>query len=177
MLLVACRIVYDAVHKDFLYAPLLLGAWRCGLYLMSAAVAREGITGLAIWCGLGLGVYVVGVGYLARHEADQPPTERWPIYLLAAPMLQGLILNGGDYFRRAVVLSAVLALWAFRSLQTSYGSGLPDLGRPVAGLWAGVVLVDLLAVAGGESWSSYLAFLGLFVATLLLQRFIPANSP
>jgi len=43
----------------------------------------------------------------------------------------------------------------------------------VAGLLAGICLVDLLAA--GTNATQYLAFLACFAASLLLQRFVPAT--
>ena len=45
-----------------------------------------GVTGHAMWSGVALGVYVVGLSFVARRESlrDRPPY--WPIALLIVPM-------------------------------------------------------------------------------------------
>jgi len=49
----------------------------------------------------------------------------------------------------------------------------PHYGRTVSGLLAGICLVDQLAVAPDPSGMAVYA--GLFVVSLLAQRFIPAT--
>jgi hypothetical protein len=50
-----------------------------------------------------------------------------------------------------------------------------NIGLAASGLVAGIVLVDLLAVAGGGHAGISLLFLLLFAATLVSQRFAPAS--
>jgi len=73
------------------------------------------------------------------------------------------------------LLSAVLGLWIVRCLRHAFLVSDPNVGRAVGGLLAGIVLVDLLAVAGGQTIWTGLAFVLLFVAALLFQRFVPAT--
>ena len=48
-------------------------------------------------------------------------------------------------------------------------------GSRPAGLLAGIVLVDWLAVAGGHTTWTGIAFAVLFVTALVFQRFVPAT--
>ncbi|MGH9577087.1 MAG: hypothetical protein ACRD3R_06585, partial [Terriglobales bacterium] len=61
-----------------------------------------------------------------------------------------------------------------RSLRPALWSEEPNAGRAVSGLLAGIVLVDLLAVADVPSELGA-GFLLLFLAALLFQRVIPAT--
>ena len=47
-----------------------MGACRLLVYLVSASVARQGVTGNVLWCGLALASYVLGVS-LAGAEGKR----------------------------------------------------------------------------------------------------------
>lgn len=174
VLLVGCIVLYDAVHKLIVLSPLLMAACRFLLYLVAASAAEEGVTGLALWSALALAAYVLGLSYIARKESLGGPPPFWPASLLALPILLALLVNSDADPGRALVLSGVLAGWALRCIRSAFWSDEPCIGRSVAGLLAGIVLVDLLAVAP-ERYPFGLAFLLLFGAALLFQRFIPAT--
>ena len=65
-------------------------------------------------------------------------------------------------------------LWVMRSLRHTYWAEKPDVARTVGGLLAGIVWVDLLAVAVAPQGVG-LIFLGLFAAALAAQRWVPAT--
>ena len=174
ILLVICILVYDAIHKWFLLAPLLMAACRFLLVLIASAAASEGITGLSYWTALVLASYIVGLSYLARKESLASPLQYWPCVLLAAPLILAMIVDRGPFFRRGLVLSVLLLFWLARSLRFTYWARQPHVGRSVAGLLAGIVLVDLLAT-GGLVGSNNLTFAGFFLLALVLQRLVPAT--
>jgi hypothetical protein len=174
LLLVASILVYDAVHKAVAFSPLLMALCRFFLFLTAASASETGVTGLAIWSAFALGIYIVGLSYVAKSESTRGPVRYWPACLLAAPLLLAYIVNEGDYKRRSLVLSALVAFWILRNLRFSYWSADKNIPRTVSGLLAGIVLVDLLALAGGSPGVAFF-FLLLFAGTLLFQRFIPAT--
>jgi len=175
VLLLVCIVVYDAVHKLVGFSPVLMAACRFFLYLVAASTALHGVTGLAIWSAFALAAYIVGLSFLARQESTGGALNAWPCYLLAAPILLALAVNAGDFRRSALLLSAILGLWIVHCLRQAFTISDPNVGRAVGGLLAGIVLVDLLAVAGGQTiWTGF-AFVLLFVAALLFQRFVPAT--
>src|SRR5439155_10843463 len=69
LMLTLCIVLYDAVHKLITFSPVLMGACRLFVYLIAAATAKSGVTGWAIWCGLALAIYVVGLSCVARRES------------------------------------------------------------------------------------------------------------
>ena len=74
----------------------------------------------------------------------------------------------------AAVYALVLAGWSLWALSRSLGQAEPNVGYTVSRLLAGIVLVDVLAVASsGEPWIGCFAFW--FALALLLQRYIPAT--
>ncbi|MCW5551458.1 MAG: UbiA family prenyltransferase [Verrucomicrobiae bacterium] len=173
--LALCILVYNAVHKLFTLSPVLMGACRFLVYVLAASTGVFGITGRALWSGVALGVYVVGLSGLARKESSRGPTPRWPVVLLSAPILLALLMNPADYREPALLVSLVLALWVVRCLRTAFWTTDVNVGRTVSGLLAGIVFVDWLAVAPEISRTSSVGFLLLFLAALLTQRLAPAS--
>jgi 4-hydroxybenzoate polyprenyltransferase len=176
--LALCILLYDAIHKLITFSPVLMGSCRFWVYLIAAAAGIQGVTGWAIWCGLALMAYVVGLSFLARRESTRGPAQFWPVSFLAAPILVALLMNVGPYREPALLVSLVLALWAVRCLQKTFWTGAVNVGRTVSGLLAGIVFVDWLAVAPVALEASRElggVFLILFLAALLFQRFIPAT--
>jgi 4-hydroxybenzoate polyprenyltransferase len=174
--LVLCALIlfYNAVHKMLPLAPVLMGACRVALYLVAAAAGARGVSGEAIWKGLALGVYVVGLSCLARKESSRGAVQYWPGLLLAAPVLLAGLVDDGPAWVEAMLFSLVLAVWSCWALSRSLARAGGNVGYTVSRLLAGIVLVDLLAVADPSLPGSAI-FALCFVLALLLQRFIPAT--
>lgn len=173
LLLAVTIIIYDAVHKLVTFSPVLMAMCRFLLYLLAASAAKSRVTGIAIWSGAALAAYVVGLSYLARKESTGGGAQRWPILLLAAPLLLAYLVNDGMARRPGLLASAILILWSVRSLRPML-SAQKNVGRTVAGLLAGIVWVDVLAVAVAPP-TYIICFVGLFLLALLFQRFVPAT--
>jgi len=174
-LLLVCIVLYDALHKVIGISPLLMAACRFFLFLVAASAASQGVNGLAVWSALALAAYIIGLSYLARHESTGGTLNFWPASLLAAPLLLALLANGGNYRPHAYWLCAMLGLWIGRCLRHAFLAPEPNPGRSVAGLLAGIVLVDWLAAGAGQPiWTGF-AFAVLFVTALIFQRFVPAT--
>jgi 4-hydroxybenzoate polyprenyltransferase len=174
LLLAGCIFIYDAIHKMFAFSPFLMAACRFLLVLAAASTGYDGVTGLSIWSALVLASYIVGLSYLARKESTHGSLRYWPCLFLAAPLVLALVVNQGEYQWRAVLLCVVLGIWMLRCLRFTYWSPQRNVGLSVAGLLAGIVAVDTLAVAGGTPTVA-LIFVGLFVLALAFQRFVPAT--
>jgi 4-hydroxybenzoate polyprenyltransferase len=173
IVLALCILIYDAIHKIFLLSPLFMAACRFFLYVIAASAAY-GVSGWPVWCGLALACYIVGLSFLAGKETTRNAPPIWPCLLLAVPILLAFIMNVDGYRQNALLLSAVLALWVARSLRFAYRAAERNIGRSVSGLLAGIVLVDLLAVADVPHAIAGV-FIGLFVLALLFQRYVPAT--
>ena len=151
-----------------------MGMCRLGVYLLAASTARRGVSGEVIWKGLALAAYIVGLSCLARKESGRARINFWPGLLLAAPVLFAALIDDGSSWMPAAVYSLVVAAWSSWALSRSLGQAEPNVGFTVSRLLAGIVLVDLLAVAGSsEPWIG--CFAAWFVLALLLQRYIPAT--
>lgn len=174
VLLVVAILAYDAVHKAIALSPVLMSLCRFFLFLVAASSADEGVTGLAVWTSFALALYIIGLSYVAKSESTRGPLRYWPCCLLAAPILLAYMVNQGDYKTRSMILSAALLIWIVRSLQFTFWSPEKHIGRTVSGLLAGIVIVDLLALAGGSPLASFV-FILLFAGALFFQRFVPAT--
>ena len=168
-------LLYNFCHKFFNAAPWLMGAGRFWVYVIAGAAGAWGLNGWAIFGGLALAFYVVGLSYVARRESYSGPIPFWPLLLLAAPIILALAMNTGSFRWRAIWISIVLILWVGRSVRTIYIGGGGNVGLIVANLLAGFVFVDWIAIApDGSRWLSLL-LLALFGLTKWLQKFVPAT--
>lgn len=172
-ILLAGIVFYDAVHKRTGLAPLLMSACRFVLYLAAAAAAEGGAGWEAVWRGLALGGYVLGLSCLARGESKPEVVERWPIGFLFAPVVVALAATAGGTPIVWVVAAGQVA-WVSWCLLGKAAAARWGLSRGVAGLLAGIVAVDWLAVAE-QVPTVWMVFAGLFVVALLLQRLAPAT--
>ena len=174
LVLSACIVLYDAIHKIVPLSPLLMGACRLLVYLLAASAAPLGVSGEVVWKGLALGAYVVGLSCLARKESSGGGVNYWPIWLMAAPLLMAALVDDGPAWPAGGLFSAVLAAWVLWALSRSHGQIGSNVGYTVSQLLAGIVLVDLLAVASlSDGWPGLFGVW--FPAALLLQRFVPAT--
>lgn len=172
--LAACIVLYDAVHKRVQFAPVLMGLCRFVLYLTAASAAVNGLNLQVVCSAFALFAYIVGLSYVARRESVPGRLRYWPLLLLAIPIVVALVFNHGKYLESVLLISAVFGVWTVKSLRYTIWTEERNLGRTVSGLLAGIVLVDWVAVANVPREFG-IAFIGLFLAALLFQRFVPAT--
>ena len=166
-ILVLVITAYDFLHKRISWAPVLMAACRFLLYLTAASAGAFGLTPRALGFALALGLYVVGLSYLARGESQARRTSMLWVLLLFAPVFACFYF---DCAMLALLCALPLLLWIFRAFIVAK----QNVGRGVAALLAGIVLVDLLAVSP-VSLLPWLGFPSLFGAALLFQRYVPAT--
>ncbi len=173
LLLVGAIILYDVVHKRTVFAPVIMAACRFLLYLVAASATLRSVNDAVVWHGLALASYITGLSYLARKESGQGIVRRWPFLFLIAPLAASVLINPN---RDAVswIATAFLIAWIFWCLRGMFGFGIQNVGRGVAGLLAGIVLVDWAAVPRPTN-EFILAFVSLFILALIMQRKIPAT--
>lgn len=172
--LCVCILFYNAVHKWTPLAPVLMGLCRFCVYSLAASTAPRGVTGEVLWKGLALAAYIVGLSCLARKESSRVRINFWPSLLLLTPVIFAGLIDNDSAWMAAVIYSVVLGGWSAWALSRSLGKGEPNVGYTVSRLLAGIVLVDVLAVAGsGEPWIG--CFAVWFALALLLQRYVPAT--
>jgi UbiA prenyltransferase family len=176
IILAACILIYDAVHKYITASPWLMGLCRFWVYVIAGTTGLNGLNGWPICCGFALAFYIVGLSYVARRESFRGPFPFWPLLLLATPVILALMMNAGDFRQSAFWISVVLALWVVRCVRVVFMGGEINVGWIVTNLLAGIVFVDWLAVAPVISHTtSAVVFLSLFGLTKVLQKFVPAT--
>jgi heme O synthase-like polyprenyltransferase len=172
--LAGCIVLYDAVHKRVNFAPVLMGLCRFVLYLAAISSAVNGWNARGICCGVAIFAYIIGLSYVARRESRPGPLRYWPVLLLVAPVVIALVFNGTTHLESALLLTVIFGLWTIKSLRYTLWTEERNIGQTVAGLLAGIVLVDWLAAANAPREFGA-AFVALFLAALLFQRFVPAT--
>ena len=174
--LIAAVIAYDFHHKGVAWAPALMGFCRFLLYPLAALALPERVDWTVVCSdAAALGLYVSGITYLARGESRPGKPARWALILLLAPLIIPCALGMPNYLvvpwlAAATLLPAWMA-WLLIPLWRKTNS---SIGRVVAGLLAGIVFVDFLAVTPVLGWQSGWLLI-LFALALLLQRFVPAT--
>ena len=68
----------------------------------------------------------------------------------------------------------IYLLWTIRSLLFTFKAMIPQYGRTVSGLLAGIVLFDFL-LAASQNLQLGMVFFLLFSLSLVFQKFIPAT--
>ncbi len=175
VVLAVCIVIYDASHKAIIASPWLMGLCRFWVYVIAGTIGQSGFNGWPIWCGAALAFYIVGLSYVARRESFRGRVPYWPLLFLAAPVLLAMLMNQHEARKPAMVMSVILVLWILRCMRTLFFGGEIVVARIVSGLLAGIIFVDWLAVAPGCPRALDVTFILLFMATLILQRFIPAT--
>lgn len=177
--LIILIVLYDWSHKRWKGAPLLMGGCRFFVYLL--ALPEPFISGVLPFLGLGLFLYIVGITIAARGESTGGAVGWLGKGLLLAPLCVGaaVLIIKYDTMSMNRVISGIAAigmfvLWlgyAFMQLRSTR----PDrIGKFVSVLLAGIILVDLIALAqiGIIFWPICASLIAL---TVLAQRWIPAT--
>ena len=173
--LLACLIIYGALHNVLIVSPWLMGLCRFWIYLIAGSTGISGLNGGPIWCGVAVALYVAGLSSVAWRKQFRGPIPYWPLLLLIAPIFLAMLMNTGGARTAAIWLSVVLVLWITLSAWILFPTaGAAHVGRLVSSLLAGIVFVDWLAIGPQlQHWLSAAVFVPLFAAALLLQRFAP----
>ncbi|MEJ7840443.1 MAG: UbiA family prenyltransferase [Rubrobacter sp.] len=169
LVLVATIVVYDLWHKTNPLSPVLMAATRVLVYAtVFLAFSPDDYGSLAVVGGL-LGVYIVGLTYVAKSEAGPRLANYWPVAALLAP-----VVYLASQTRSAWMLLVVLlfAGWIAYSVSFVYRAKGRDVGGAVARLIAGVALYDGAVLAMSGSLPGAVLALAAFVATLFLQRYV-----
>lgn len=163
--LAAAIVLYDVWHKNNPLSPVIMGLCRVLVYV-SCALAAGGTTPELAGAALALLTYLIGLTYIAKHEAPGSSfAGTWPLVLLAAPLGYGIAFGR---FRVAVaVAAAALALLVHFAVQRIRAR---RIGPAVGMLIAGIALVDALFVASFGSGWWWCVPCAACLATLALQR-------
>jgi len=170
--LIACVVIYNALHRAVTISPWLLGLCRFLVYPIAAATGFYGISGLGIWFGLSLGIYATGYGFFAQRKSSREQMPPWPIAFLGFPVFFALLINAGAYRQTAVIASLFLIAWVALCIRPLFQQPNANRRGGSAGLFAAIILVDWLAVAPLCPRPMHVFFWLLFAVALLAQRYI-----
>ncbi|MCC7374106.1 MAG: UbiA family prenyltransferase [Verrucomicrobiales bacterium] len=175
-ILVGAVVVYDLVHKWTKLAPILMGGCRLALFLAAGSASVDGVTGEIAWSALVLGVYVVGLSFVARSESTGPAVSSWALLCLALPVVLAVLVNPPSEWFRAPVGPTLLAyiIVVIRAVSYLYRGESDGARRTVGGLLAGIPWVDAVAVMA-PPWPWAAAFVAAWALSLMLQRKVPAT--
>jgi len=172
-MLVAAIVIYDVVHKHIEEAPFVMAVCRFLLYLVAAAATFRNVNESVLWHGVALAAYIVGLSFLARKESGVRAVSSWPLLLLILPLVTNVAVNPHRTML-SWVASLGLVAWLVWCVRPVLREAKPNVGRVVAGLLAGIVLVDC-SVLAQLTMPVAAIFVSLFVLALLLQRIVPAT--
>jgi 4-hydroxybenzoate polyprenyltransferase len=162
-------VLFFGLHKAFVFTPALQGGIRLLLYLLGASCATDGVSGLAIWCGLAMGVYEAFASIYETRPKEQTRLPVWPCFFLVTPLVLAFYINGPGYRIAASLYAILLCIWLWVALRKAWT---PTFYRPqqiAADLTASLVLVDMLATCPGAP-ARALIFLILFGLVIILQQ-------
>ena len=180
--LVAAIIGYNALHRRFAAAVLLMGAVRGLLYFVAAA-AMALVVNAAFWrvtlpFAVILTLYVAAVTYLARRENDAVVGHRallaWTLPVLVAMGVLSVAPNTLTMVVMTAIIGLAMLLWLGRCARLVAAQ--PPATKPaVMGWLAGLCLIDayFLALMGRPAFAG--AAILCFAATLLWQRRVMAT--
>ena len=166
LVLIGFIVLYDAWHKTNPLSPLVMALTRAMVYVTAFASLTTDWTldlGLAVLMMLG---YIIGLTFIAKQEGTPGVWARWPLLLLVLPALVYA-------FRVPLGWTAVVPVLLFGWVVLCYGwLRRGQVGLAIGRLIAGVSLLDALLLASVGWQLGVLVALGLFVLTLVLQRWV-----
>ncbi len=167
----AAIVIYDLHHKQVVYAPVLMGLCRVGLYSIAAFTVVD-CPPTQVWVGaLALLSYVVGLTFVAKHESGEATLVRFaPLLGLFGPLVLALPLLGGSIEQQVLFVGCVM--WVLRSIRLARSGSPPLIRSGVVSLIAGIALVDAMMIAGAGELGWALVAVGGFGATLAAQRLV-----
>ena len=185
LLLMNCILIYNFIHKHTAWSVLFMGGCRALLILLAGAMAYAESgrklpfllsedAGAVTWAAVAMATYVIGLSCMARAESKPAAVDWWPALLMISPVIPAILVYDGKLRDNALLLCAVLALWVFRNLRFAFAMNPRQVGRAVGGWLAGIVIVDMIAVASAPPRLGCV-FLALFILALLLQKKVPAT--
>lgn len=167
-LLIGLIVLYDAWHKTNPLSPVIMALNRAMVYVIAFVAVQPALTATLLVWAAALGLYIVGLTYIAKTELRATFASVWPAALLFLPALLavagGLTLTGW-------ALALAFVGWAAFCLTFVYGKARQP-GRAVAQLIAGVSLLDALVLAVAGAYGLVPLALIAFALTLFLQRYI-----
>ena len=149
-LLALVIIVYDAFHKGYAVAPLLMGTCRALVYCCAAISVVGTISWTVLLAAISLLSYVAELTYAARQESLDQVGRLWPLLMLAVPIF---VSNTGPArrphrHRDNLLLTATMTYATYLLIARSFPGW---ISRAVAILIAGI---SVLCSVAFQRWRS-----------------------
>lgn len=174
--LAAAIVFYDWHHKRNALSPVVMGLCRMLVYFTAGYAIAVELPGRLFVLGLLLVCYLIGLTYIAKQEHLGRVANLWPLAFLALPLLWGLTASLGNAAFASAALSmlawVLFVAWVVYSLSFLRRRAPGDVPRAVGSLLAGICLWDAVVITTADQPAVAMLALGLFVLTLLLQRFV-----
>ena len=173
--LLAAIVAYDLWHKRHPFTVGLMAGCRALLYLLAGIAAAGTVSNHLMEAAAGMAAYILGISLLARHESSTNRPPKWPMLLLAMPVVPAALHTSSDTFAATAVGLVLFTVWLAIALGP-LRSAKPQTGRAVGRLLAGIVLADGLQIFSvAPSWTYAMLLAVLFGLMLSLQRRIPST--
>jgi 4-hydroxybenzoate polyprenyltransferase len=176
LLLAACIIAYNWLHKRSAASVALMGACRGLLYLVAAAAVAWPLDWtIAGTLAAALFAYVIALSLVARHETrSEHHAGPWATLVLPIIALAPVLLIHPTSWLVAAVCGVLLVLW-LAATSMHLRANPPRIGAAVTGWLAGICLIDALYVALLDQPRPALICVGCFIVTRAMQRVIAAT--
>ena len=168
--LCGCIVLYDMWHKDNPFSPVVMGMCRLFVILLAGFAASDSPSIVLYYGAVAMLCYLIGLTYTAKQENLGEVKNLWPLLLLAAPLLYGVVKSAGDF--QVIPMVVVLAIWTIYALYFVKRRQQGDIPKAVVSMIAGISLVDALLIATVSSLPIAMFAVAAFCLTLFLQRYI-----
>ena len=175
VVLIALIGLYDRWHKGNPLGPLVMAGCRLLVYVTAFVAFAWPLSQALLLAGGLLVLYMVGLTAIAKSEIRPNVINYWPAALLFLPAVYfasvALIpLRAPDMLPLSLAL--LLAGWAAYSATFVYRRVGRDISAAVAGLIAGISLLDSVVMASAGARESLAIALAAFGLTLFLQCYV-----
>ncbi len=173
-ILAACVLAYDGLAKNTLAGPLLMGGCRFMNVMLGMSLSGQAVQADSLLVAAGIGVYVAGISWLARTEAN--PSARSPLVLGTAMLVGGLAILSCIPLLRAVVVTPRrwAAFWSILALLVTWRC-VPAIARPSAQTVQAAVrsaIQSLIILDAAVTFAAQGASWGVAVLCLLFPAFL-----
>ncbi len=166
-------VLYDWHHKANPLSPLIMGVCRMLVYVTAGLCFVAPVPPANMLGAAALLCYLIGLTYTAKQENIGRVENAWPLVFLAVPLLAGLVFvtdRPGN-----LIIWLIFAGWLGYCLHLIRRRGAGDIPRAVAGMIAGIALLDAVLIAAMGRIEIAIAAVFGFALTLIFQRFIPGT--
>lgn len=180
--LVACIVLYDGLLKATPLGPVLMGCCRFLNVMLGASTAADVWALPQLHVAAALGVYIAGVTWFARHEAEKSHRTQLAaamgIVNLGLALLVAFVLNwpvdiAGQRYNAALFLGVITAIIDRRLLAALWNPSPRNVQVSIKTMLLSLVMLDASVIAFVQPDITYaMIVVGLLAPALVLARFL-----